>query len=140
MIVEERNKRTVLNFFNLVDSGKLIQAKKLLSPDFKLHSPQLEKPWGVKEISDDVEKFYKGFPDGYHEVYDLLAEGDKVVVRLAYLGTHTGEYEGIPASLSRVKIAGTHVMSLEDGRFKEWWAMEDILGFMQQLGFTLEKK
>jgi steroid delta-isomerase-like uncharacterized protein len=59
------------------------------------------------------------FPDSHHTIEDLIAEGDKVVTRFTWTGTHRGEFEGIPPSGRRISVAGIWIHRLEGGRIVE---------------------
>ncbi len=64
----------------------------------------------------------------------MIAEGDKVVIRQTWSGTHKGEFMGIPATGRRVSIAVIDIIRVADGRFVEHWGQLDLMGMMQQLG------
>ncbi len=64
----------------------------------------------------------------------MIAEGDKVVIRQTWSGTHKGEFMGIPATGRRVSIAVIDIIRVADGRFVEHWGQLDMMGMMQQLG------
>jgi predicted ester cyclase len=70
-------------------------------------------------------------------IEELVAEGDLVVARLSYRGTHESEFEGIPATGNTVTYSGMQFFRIVDGVIKEWWLVEDNLGFMSQLGMQL---
>ena len=65
---------------------------------------------------------------------DMIAEGDKVVIRVAARGTHKGEYQGIAATGRQVMVPGVDIYRIAGGKFIELWACLDTLGLMQQLG------
>lgn len=131
---KDAHKALVREFFHAIDGGNLERVKQLLAPGFQLHLPALAAPWGVEDLLKDIREFYAAFPDATHAIAALVAEGDLVAVRVNVLGTHRGEYQGIPATGKPVKVAGTHVVRMEDGKIREFWALEDMLNLMQQLG------
>ncbi|HSM72916.1 MAG TPA: ester cyclase, partial [Anaerolineales bacterium] len=63
-----------------------------------------------------------------------LAEGDKVVTRYTWRGTHQGEYFGIPATGKPVSWTAMVAFKIDDGKIREAWINYDRLGVMQQLG------
>jgi steroid delta-isomerase-like uncharacterized protein len=75
-----------------------------------------------------------GFPDLEIGLDELIAEGDLVVKRWTFRGTHTGEYLGLPASGKRVIMTGITIYRLQGGQVRETWWNYDVLGMMQQLG------
>ncbi len=70
----------------------------------------------------------------------MVAEGDKVAVKLTQYGTHTAKYKGIEPTNKYVTVPATHIMMIVNGKVKEWWALEDNLGLMTQLGMELKPK
>ena len=75
-----------------------------------------------------------GLSDYQIVIEDVIAEGDKVVVRISEGGVHTGELLGIPATGKRFQGTGIHIVRLENGKIAEHWREQDTLGTMQQLG------
>jgi predicted ester cyclase len=67
-------------------------------------------------------------------VEDMIAEGDKVVSRLTFRGTHTGEIMGIPPTGKSVMISEIIIDRLADGKIVESWRLFDQMGMMQQMG------
>jgi steroid delta-isomerase-like uncharacterized protein len=78
--------------------------------------------------------FQGAFPDGRNTSDDLLAEGDKVVQRWTFRGTHQGAFQGIPATGRQVALTGISIWRVEGGVIVESWHELDTLGLLQQLG------
>jgi steroid delta-isomerase-like uncharacterized protein len=74
------------------------------------------------------------FPDLHFTIEDQIAEGDMVVTRWTARGTHKGNFQGVPATGREVRLMGTDIDRMTDGRVVECWAHVDELGLMQQLG------
>lgn len=74
------------------------------------------------------------FPDGQYSMDDMIAEGDKVVLRWTFRGTHKGELMGIPATGKQVTMAGISIYHFANGMLEEIWEHYDRFGFLQQLG------
>ena len=134
---EARNKELVGEFFAAIDGGDLGRVRELVSDDLALHVTGLPEPLGEAELIGAIEMFYAAFPDNTHVIEQTIAEGDVVAVRLTQYATHQGEYEGIAVTGKRVTIGAMHMMRFVDGVITEWWALEDNLGLMQQLGMEL---
>ena len=67
-------------------------------------------------------------------VDDIIAEGDKVAVRITQSGTHTGTLrEGHPPTGKRFSVDYVHWFRLADGKVAELWAVRDDLSRLQQL-------
>ena len=81
-----------------------------------------------------IQAFFAAFPDIHVHVDDLLAEGDRVVLRWSAHGTHKGELMGIPATGKQVTMTGIAIDRFENGQSVEHWEVIDQMGLMQQLG------
>jgi predicted ester cyclase len=67
-------------------------------------------------------------------VEDIVAEGDKVVTRGTFSGTHKGEFMGINPTGKRISVGVIEILRIADGKMVEHWNLVDSLGMMQQLG------
>lgn len=88
-------------------------------------------PEGFKMV---IGMFLAAFPDMRVTIEDELAEGDRVVTRGYFTGTHNGEFQGIPPTGRQIKIKYMDTWLVEDGKLVENWVRMDELGMMQQLG------
>jgi predicted ester cyclase len=78
--------------------------------------------------------FMSAFPDGTHEILDLIVAGNQVVTRCIWRGTHTGAFHGIPATGRSITLNLIHIDRWVEGRIVEHDGQFDSLGLMQQLG------
>jgi len=85
-------------------------------------------------LKDHIAMFEAGFPLYELIADDVIAEGDKVVVRATFRGTHQGEFAGIAATDIEVEIPLILIYRIEDGKIAEHWMQADVMGLMQQLG------
>ena len=67
---------------------------------------------------------------------DVIAEGEKVLVRLRVKGTHGGDLMGVAATGKAIDIGVLDLFQFRDGRLIEHWALLDNLGLLRQLGVT----
>jgi steroid delta-isomerase-like uncharacterized protein len=74
------------------------------------------------------------FPDLHFTIEDMVAEGDKVVVRWIVRGTHRGTFQDIPPTGKAVTLTGISLFRVANGRGVEVWTDADYLGMLQQLG------
>lgn len=89
---------------------------------------------GIEGVKQTMRLFTTAFPDWHLTIEDLIAEGDRVVMRGVATGTHRGAFMGIPPTEKRVTVPGVHIMRIANGKIVEHWAQGDFLGMMQQLG------
>ena len=78
--------------------------------------------------------FMNAFPDSEVTIDDMIAEGDQVVTKKTFTGTHTGDFAGIAATGNTVTLQFVDIMRVRDGKIIEHWNCIDQLSFMQQLG------
>ena len=136
--LEEQNKELARSFFAAIDRNDFDKLKELASNDFSLQAPGLEKPWGLDGVIQVIKAHYASFPDWKHGIEDMVAEDDKVAVRLAQEGTHKAPYEGILPTEKRVIMPAQVLLVIVNGKVKEFWAIENYLDFYQQLGMELK--
>ena len=74
------------------------------------------------------------FPHFDVKIKELFAEEDKVAYQWTAVGTHEGEFMGIPATGKEVTITGSDIVRIADGKIAETWHVENTLELMQQLG------
>jgi predicted ester cyclase len=138
-MLQEQNKRTVRRFVEEYQNGADEDAfAEILAPDVIDHS----RPPGIAEGAEGVRQQFDGFraafPDFAATILDQIAEGDLVVTRKVFRGTHQGELMGVPPTGRAVTIDVIDIVRLEHGRIVEHWNVVDRLGLMQQLGVLPE--
>ena len=113
---QERNRRFVIEHFNEFVNNKDIDAViRNMSEDFYDHDGPGGKPTDRAGDRAMMEQMLQLLPDLRVEVVDSLAEGDKVMVRNIWTGTHakTGE---------RMEFHGFVLWRLAGGKIVERWA------------------
>lgn len=75
-----------------------------------------------------------GALEPHFTVEDVVAEGDRVVVRWRHRGTHVGAFLGIPATGKTFDIAGIDIYRVAGDRLAEHWHVVDQLAMLSQLG------
>ncbi len=132
----EQNKALVRRLIEEVfNGGDMSMVDELMAVDFVEHE---ELPPGMPPGREGAKvltaAMRSAFPDFKATIEDMIAEGDKVFVRLTWSGTQAGEFMGIPPSGRQFAVGVFDVMRIEDGKFVEHWGMLDNMGMMQQLG------
>jgi predicted ester cyclase len=108
-------------------------ADELATPDFTPHSWPGVGP-GIENLKQGQRRVSSGLADISMKVDDMIAEDDRVAVRLTAHARQDGEFMGLPPSGKEYTISETHVFRLTDGKVAEHWVNADMLGLMQQLG------
>jgi steroid delta-isomerase-like uncharacterized protein len=130
----EQNKALVRRFLDEMDKGNWAIFDELLARDYVYHMSGRSKPVTREEYVQFARGFRAAFPDGRMTVEDMIAEGDKVVMRYTSRGTHKGDFMGIPATGKEVVSTGIVITRIAEGKIAEDWEEFDGVGFFQQLG------
>ena len=133
MSVEE-NKSLVRRYYEeLWNRWDLSLADELLGEGLTFRGSLGVAVRGRDGFRDYVRAVRRAFPDFHNRIEELVAEGDKVVARLTYTGTHHGELFGIGPTGKRVTYAGVALLRIEADRIAEGWVLGDIHGLIRQL-------
>jgi steroid delta-isomerase-like uncharacterized protein len=89
---------------------------------------------GIGGLKDVLRGFRAGFPDMHWTVEEQIQEGEKVVTRFVWSGTHRAEFFGVPATGRRVSVWGMVTDHFVDGKIKDTRIIMDALGLMAQMG------
>lgn len=108
--------------------------EELISEDFVQH----EAFPGLTPDREGQRQFFhmiqQAFPDMSAEVEELITEGDKVVARVRFTGTHRGEFAGIPATGNEIDFNVIDVFAWRDGKATDHWGVSDTMALMTQVG------
>jgi steroid delta-isomerase-like uncharacterized protein len=131
----EENKARSRRFFEEVwGKGNLDVIDELTDPSFVDHNAPPGLPPGLEGFKQFVVMYREAFPDIKVTVDDVIAEGDKVVIRWTAQGTNTGPLVGMPTTGKSATITGITIERKVDGKTVEGWNNFDQLGMLQQLG------
>ena len=87
-----------------------------------------------EELKHHIALYEVAFPNYELIAEDMIAEGDKVVVRSTFRGTHKGDLMGIPPTGKQVTMPLILIYRIADDKIVEHWMQADALGMLQQLG------
>lgn len=136
----EENARTIRRIYDELWNGRKLEVADELIAEGSTNydTGLLPMPFGPEEMKGTVRMITAAFPDNRHEVEELIAEGEKVVLRCTLAGTHEGPFMGIPPTGRRIEVTEIHVFRLEDGKAVEHRVGRDDLGAMRQLGIIAD--
>jgi len=97
-------------------------------------------PVSFTDMEPFIKMFYGAFPDYKHQIDEIYATDDKVVVRLTYTGTHTNDFMEIKPTGNKFRYKGIQIFQFANNKVINFWAVEDELGMMTQLGMELKPK
>ncbi len=129
----EENKALACRFWDLFGGDGSVLISEIIADNFVHHS----WPWvgpGLEGFKDLVENLTTGLSEYQYTIEDVIAEHDKVAVRLSESAKHTGELFGMPPTGRRFQLTAIHILRIEDGKIAEHWREQDTMGMMEQLG------
>lgn len=104
----------------------------LVAEDFVPHTFGPMPP-GREGLRAGMQRAGAGVSEARFDIHDVIAEGDRVVVRLTSSARHTGTFMGIAPSGKRYSIDEIHIFRIVDGQVVEHWHEFDKRSLMQQL-------
>jgi|SRR5688500_11880776 len=140
-MLTDANKAVVRRFIEECSNGRnLALLEQIISPDWVSHGTQSasasapDLPRGLEGVKQLHSQVFSIWPDNHWTIEDMIAEGDKVVVRMTSQATHQGTYRGIPATDKHVTFSAIWIYRLADGKIVEAWRCADDLGRVLQIG------
>jgi len=129
----EENKAIVRRGFEEMNKRNLDGYIELFAPDYVSHQPgrDLRGPEPMRQYAAMI---VTAFPDLHFTIEDMVAEGDKVAVRITGKGTHKGEFLGIAPTGKQATWGATNINRIVGGKFVETWEQVNVLAILQQLG------
>lgn len=136
----EENKAVVRRIVEEVwNTGDLSAVPELWAPAVTVHGQVLTHD----DIRQRIGRMRTGRPDLRCHVDDLIAEGDRVVLRWRSEGTQTGEVVLYPTNVriaptgKTLRIDAINIFRLAGGKVVEVWELRDVLSQLQQLDATI---
>ncbi len=128
----EANKNLVRQFIAETDAQNFAAYDQLWMDDVVAHFPN-----GIdmdrQTVEENERAFAVAFPDASRSIDQLLAEGDRVVLRETLRGTHNGPFGDIPATGSPIEITANVIYRIAGGKIAESWVEGDLGTFVSQL-------
>jgi predicted ester cyclase len=138
--VEERNKAIVTEFYRIKNERDYDALDAIIHPEidatFARHFGA-DEPFDPSYLKEKWWAYVQAFPDLFYDVHSLVAEGEWVVARLHYRGTHQGELSGFAPTGRTINVNQHLSLRIVDGRIKEMHSTADFLtGLWKPLGIT----
>jgi predicted ester cyclase len=126
---QESNKLIVKKF-----NKEFIEDKNDSAYEALVSASFIDRTGGAVTPLDFITKIFRpAFPDAKVVIHDLIAEGDRVVARKSYEGTHSGDFMGVPGTGKFIKFMVIEIIQLRDGKYVNHWGLADTASLMQQL-------
>jgi predicted ester cyclase len=132
---EAANAAIVRRLFDEVyNAGRYDVADELIAEGYVSHNKLDLEVLGPEGIKAAARTQRAAFPDQVTIIEDVIAQGDKVVVRGRDVGTHSGEpFAGLEASGNRFEVTWIDIFRVEDGKLAEAWLEIDGTDLRRQL-------
>jgi predicted ester cyclase len=141
--VEQANQKIIRSNFDKISRGDINGAAEDFSEDISNHGEKVGRD-GIRMVLEDI---VRTFPDVKLEIKSMVAEGDTVVVRASFYGTHKGVGKfpvnggfliGVEPTGKSFSVQHIHWFRLRDQKIVEHYASRDDIEMMQQLGLPLQ--
>jgi predicted ester cyclase len=103
-------------------------------PDAQIRTPLPIGATGAEKLKQVWSMLFSVYPDLHVAVDDLIAAGDKIVVRNTVTGTQRGEFMGTAPTGKSVTYNEIFIFRFVDGRVAETWGVVDVYAQMRQIG------
>ncbi|MGW1374868.1 ester cyclase [Streptomyces sp. NPDC002446] len=133
---ERLNAATARRFFHEIAAGGNLGAiSEVFAADYRDHDiiKEEETVVGSDVIRQDVTSWRAAF-DFTFDLESQIAEGDDVVTRWTWTGTHKGPFMGVEPTGEVCTMTGTTTFRFHDGKIREGWWHYDLMRLMRQLG------
>ncbi len=128
--------RKIISYFieEVINNKNLDAANEIVSEDFIEQIPFPGQTPGREGLKFALNSMFTGFPDMKWTVQEQIAEGENVVTRFTWTGTHQGEFMGIPPTNKQVEVWGIVIDVVRNNIFCESRIIMDNIGLLGQLG------
>lgn len=126
-------------FDEIFAKGNIGSYSKFVDNNIQAHCPPSWKEIhfneidGISNVKEIDEAYIKAFKMDKVEMHDIIASGDKVVVRWSCNGKHSGNFFGIEPTHKRFELTGISIYRLHHEKIVEVWQSWDMFGLLQQL-------
>jgi steroid delta-isomerase-like uncharacterized protein len=129
---ERANAQVVRQLYEALNRNQPELIAGMLDEGVAFHGAAEEK--GIAAYEALLTRLRASFPDQQFTLQDVIASGDRVVVRWTMDATHSGTLAGIPATGKRVQQRALVIYRFAGGKIAEVWAQMDQMGMLRQLG------
>ena len=129
----ETNKKLYRDFVEtVINKRQPDAASRYMADDLIEHNANIAQA-GRRQFLASV---LAGFSDYHGEIQEILAEGDRIVVRTVWTGTQDGPFLGLPPSGRKLRFMTADFFRIENGKLAEHWDVVDSLPRAVALGLV----
>jgi steroid delta-isomerase-like uncharacterized protein len=131
---EHANVALVRESVEALNAGDAARLLAVVAPDIVIHYAEMAEPLHGRETwQHGFDLMKRAFPDLEVDVDDIVADADRVALRLTLHGTHQGEFQGIPATGRGVRYVSHEFYRVQNGLIAEEWICSDTASLFRQL-------
>lgn len=135
---EANNTELTKEMFQLMNEHGLEAAEYLFSSDYKHHTRFSDEPISFNDMISLEEPFISAFPDAKHNIENIFAADDYVIVQYRMTGKHSDTFMGKEPTGNKITYNVIGIFKMAHGKFIEGWVVGDDLTLMTQLGFQVK--
>jgi len=135
--MSEANKAVIHRWVKAINEGNADINEELFTPETDFHVPRGTAPgregrreWFLNRLT--------AFPDIHATIEEQIAEGNKVVSRITFQGTHNGPLGTISPTGKSVEWTIITIDQIENGRILERFGLPDRMNLYRQLGIVTD--
>lgn len=132
--MSEANKDIVRRWQEAYNTGDLDELDKVLAPNWASNAWLDGVPQTVEAAKEGGRGMLALFPDYHCRIDELVAEGDRVMMRWTASATHNAEVFGVAPTGRLLEWAGISLFEVKGGRITGHWAFGEELTFLEGLG------
>ena len=118
--------------------GEEAAIDELIATDFHPYTFGPMAP-GRDGLREGMRRAHAGVSDPEFRIHDMIAEHDRVAVRLTTSARHTGTFMGLEPTGRRYSIDEIHIFGIRNGQVEEHWHAFDRADLMRQLTEAQDK-
>lgn len=139
--LEEQNKAIVLKWWNEVNKDNFEQLfDELWAKDCNQYMNSDPEPIDYDHFKLMIKNLYTEYPVIKHEVHDIIARENKVIVRVSANVIHDTDSFGVPATGKELQWSAIAIFEISEGKIQTRWEVADLLSMYEQLGMELRLK
>jgi steroid delta-isomerase-like uncharacterized protein len=111
-MISEDNKTIIRKWIEAWMRGDLSSVEKIFAQNYTVNGVLI----GIEGVRQAVKSLHSALTDISFELYEMVAEEDKVVARWKVLGTHIGDFMGVPPTKKQLELHGINIYRIVDGK------------------------
>jgi len=132
------HKDVILRFYKEVfENGNVDAVDELVTENAVEHQtppPGFQRKPGREGIKDECRLYIEAFRPMSVEVHEQYQDGDTVITRSTFTGTHSGQFGQLPATGKSAAVEVIDITRFEGDKAAEHWGLIDAVGMLTQLG------